>query len=73
VIRVAERESPDTTGYDTAVGALAARGIRTLLMVRGKTDTEGQGRLAYLSWETVKWLKIWLEQSEITEGAVFAI
>jgi integrase len=30
-----------------------------------------KGRAAYLSRETVKSLKIWLEQSKITEGAVF--
>jgi integrase/recombinase XerD len=30
-----------------------------------------QGRLADLSRETVKWLKVWLEHSGITEGAVF--
>ena len=37
----------------------------------GKTDAEGQGRVAYRSRETVKWLKIWLEHAKITEGAVF--
>jgi integrase len=41
------------------------------LIRRGKTDAEGQGRVAYLSRETVKWLKVWLEQSRILEGAVF--
>src|SRR6202166_1920427 len=38
---------------------------------RGKTDAEGQGRVAYLSRETVKWLKIWLEHAGIQEGAAF--
>jgi integrase len=38
---------------------------------RGKTDGEGQGRSAYLSRETVKWLKIWLEQAGINEGTLF--
>src|SRR3984885_7112057 len=46
-------------------------GTGQALIRRGKTDTEGQGRVAYLSRETVKWLKVWLEQSRITEGAVF--
>jgi integrase len=41
------------------------------LIRRGKTDAEGQGRVAYLSRETVKWLKVWLERSGVTEGAVF--
>jgi integrase len=38
---------------------------------RGKTDAEGQGRVAYLSRETVKWVKVWLEHSRIGEGAIF--
>src|ERR1700734_2600299 len=41
------------------------------LIRRGKTDADGQGRAAYLSRETVKWLKEWLDHSKITEGAVF--
>src|SRR6202162_6132455 len=41
------------------------------LIRRGKTDAEGQGRAAYLSRETVRWVKIWIEHSRITEGAVF--
>jgi integrase len=46
-------------------------GTGQALIRRGKTDVEGQGRLAYLSRETVRWLKVWLGHSEITEGAVF--
>jgi integrase/recombinase XerD len=38
---------------------------------RGKTDAERQGRVAYLSRETAKWLTIWLEHANISEGAVF--
>jgi integrase len=41
------------------------------LIRRGKTDAEGQGRVAYLSRETVRWLKVWLEHADITEGRVF--
>ncbi len=41
------------------------------LIRRGKTDAEGQGRVAYLSRETVRWLKIWLEHAGIYEGALF--
>jgi integrase len=37
----------------------------------GKTDAEGQGRAAYLSRETVRWLKLWLEHAEIPEGQYF--
>ena len=46
-------------------------GTGQALIRRGKTDAEGQGRVAYLSRETVKWLKVWLEHAGITEGAVF--
>src|SRR5712672_2456958 len=43
-------------------------GTGQALIRRGKTDAEGQGRVAYLSRETVKWLKVWLVHSWITEG-----
>src|ERR1700724_4279397 len=46
-------------------------GTGQALIRRGKTDAEGQGRVAYLSRETVRWLKVWLEHAEINEGAVF--
>src|SRR5450631_3538568 len=46
-------------------------GTGQALIRRGKTDAEGQGRVAYLSRETVKWLKIWLEHAKITDGPVF--
>jgi integrase len=46
-------------------------GTGQALIRRGKTDVEGQGRLAYLSRETVRWLKIWLEHAGIDDGAVF--
>src|SRR5450432_881493 len=46
-------------------------GTGQALIRRGKTDAEGQGRAAYLSRETVRWLKIWMEHAKIEEGAVF--
>jgi len=46
-------------------------GTGQALIRRGKTDAEGQGRVAYLSRETVRWLKVWLEHAKISEGAVF--
>jgi integrase len=46
-------------------------GTGQALIRRGKTDPEGQGRLAYLSRQTVRWLKVWLEHAEISEGAAF--
>ena len=46
-------------------------GTKLTLIQRGKTDAEGQGRVAYLSRETVRWLKIWLEHAKIEEGPIF--
>jgi integrase len=46
-------------------------GTGQAIIRRGKTDAAGQGRTAYLSRETVRWLKIWLDKGEISEGAVF--
>jgi integrase len=46
-------------------------GTGIALIRRGKTDAEGEGRSAYLSRETVRWLKCWLESAMIVEGALF--
>src|SRR6266404_2245615 len=46
-------------------------GTGQALIRRGKTDAEGQGRVAYLSRETVKWLKIWLDHAKINDGPIF--
>jgi integrase len=46
-------------------------GTGIALIRRGKTDAEGQGRSAYLSRETVRWLRRWLESAAITEGVIF--
>ena len=46
-------------------------GTGQALIRRGKTDVEGQGRVAYLSRETVRWVKVWLERAGILGGAVF--
>ncbi len=46
-------------------------GTGLAMIRRGKTDAEGQGRVAYLSRETCRWLKIWLERGKIEDGAVF--
>jgi integrase len=46
-------------------------GTGQALIRRGKTDAEGQGRAAYLSRETVKRLKIWLDHAQISEGPIF--
>ena len=46
-------------------------GTGRALIRRGKTDAEAQGRVAYLSRQTVKWLKIWLDHAKISEGPIF--
>ena len=50
---------------------LLPNGTGQALIRRGKTDAEGQGRVAYLSRETVRWLTVWLEHAKIEEGALF--
>src|SRR3984957_16179255 len=46
-------------------------GTGLAMIRRGKTDAEGQGRVAYLSRETCRWLKIWLEHAGVADGSVF--
>lgn len=46
-------------------------GTGLAMIRRGKTDAEGQGRMAYLSRETCRWLKVWLASAKIGEGTVF--
>jgi integrase len=46
-------------------------GTGQALIRRGKTDAEGQGRTAYLSRETVRWVKVWLDNAKIGEGQLF--
>jgi integrase len=46
-------------------------GTGLAMIRRGKTDAEGQGRMAYLSRETCRWLRVWLESAKISEGAIF--
>src|SRR5580658_11349401 len=46
-------------------------GTGRALIRRSKTDQAGEGNTAYLSRTTVRYLKLWLEAAEITEGAVF--
>jgi integrase len=46
-------------------------GTGQALIRRGKTDAEGQGRTAYLSRETIRWLQVWLNNAKISEGSLF--
>jgi hypothetical protein len=45
-------------------------GSGTILIRRSKTDQVGEGSTAYLAGETVKWLKVWLKNAGITQGAM---
>jgi site-specific recombinase XerD len=46
-------------------------GTGQALIRRGKIDRNGKGRLTYLSRETVRWLKVWLDHAQIREGPIF--
>jgi site-specific recombinase XerD len=46
-------------------------GTGRLLIKRSKTDQAGEGHVAYLSRQTVRYLKEWLKAAHIKEGAVF--
>jgi integrase len=46
-------------------------GTGRVLIRRSKTDQVGEGNTAYLSRTTVRYLKLWLDAVEITDGAVF--
>ncbi|MBS0613488.1 MAG: tyrosine-type recombinase/integrase [Proteobacteria bacterium] len=46
-------------------------GSGTALIRRSKTDQAGEGALAYLSYETVREVRDWLQAAEIKDGALF--
>jgi integrase len=46
-------------------------GTGRALIRRSKTDQVGEGNTAYLSRTTMRYLKLWLAEAQITEGAVF--
>jgi integrase len=77
----ADRERPMLcVAYETLArrGELVALEMRDIdfcpdgagqaLIRSGKTDAEAQGRVAYLSRETVRWLRVWMEHAGIEEG-----
>lgn len=53
-------EVPDIEFWPNGTGQALIRG--------GRPMRRGKGRVAYLSRETVKWLKIWLDHATISEG-----
>ena len=48
-----------------------ADGTGRALIRRSKTDQTGEGSSAYLTRDTVRWLKVWLSDAQLIEGAVF--
>jgi len=46
-------------------------GPGTMLMRRSKMDQVGEGSAAYLSCDTVKWLKVRVGHAGVKEGAIF--
>jgi integrase len=61
----------ELVAFDVEDVELMPNGSGTLLIRRSKTDAAGEGARAYLSHDTVKWLRLWLESSGIEEGAIF--
>lgn len=48
-----------------------ADGTGRALIRRSMADQAGEAASAYLSAETVRWLKLWLECAQVSEGALF--
>ena len=61
----------ELVALDLADVSFMPNGTGTVLIRRSKTDQEGQGAMGYLSRDSVRWLRIWLENAKIPEGAVF--
>jgi integrase len=61
----------ELVAFDFADIEFMQNGSGTILIRRSKTDAAGEGARAYLSHETVKWLKKWLDGAGIQEGAIF--
>ena len=61
----------ELVALDVADITFMPNGSGTVLIRRSKTDQVGEGAMGYLSRESVRLLKAWLENAKITEGAVF--
>ena len=61
----------ELVAFDLDDFQLLTDGTGRALIRRSKTDQVGEGNTAYLSRATVRYLKLWLDAAEITEGAVF--
>jgi integrase len=61
----------ELVALDLADISFMPNGTGTVLIRRSKTDQEGQGAMGYLSRESVRLLRIWLDSARIEEGAIF--
>src|SRR5580704_6781919 len=61
----------ELVAFDLDDFQLLTDGTGRALIRRSKTDQVGEGNTAYLSRTTVRYLKLWLAEAQITEGAVF--
>jgi len=61
----------ELVALDVADITFMPNGSGTVLIRRSKTDQAGEGAMGYLSRESVRLLKTWLENAKITEGALF--
>jgi len=61
----------ELVALDVADITFMPNGSGTVLIRRSKTDQAGEGAMGYLSRESVRLLKTWMESAKITEGAIF--
>jgi hypothetical protein len=65
LVAVGQRVICERVEHQVRPPLITCDGTGIALIRRGKTDAEGQGRSAYLSRETVRWLKRWLENAKM--------
>jgi integrase len=61
----------ELVGVDLEDLGFLGDGTGWLLIRRSKTDQAGEGHVAYLSRQTVRYLQAWLQKAGIKEGPVF--
>jgi site-specific recombinase XerD len=61
----------ELVALDVADITFIPNGSGTVLIRRSKTDQEGHGAMGYLSRESVRFLRTWLENAKIIEGPIF--
>jgi integrase len=61
----------ELVAFDLEDVEFMANGSGSILIRRSKTDQAGEGAKGYLSQQTIRWLRIWLESATIKDGALF--